>query len=493
MNQLLQNRYNELGMEEVKQLKHRLRDSPKALRLIELLETRRGRKINTVDAVDYLYEGESGTFEVLRNRFFKLRKQLISMMEQSTSPAGSAAGLSLLPLEEKLYRCRQLISENHFQLARTELRALITECKNLNVFEVLPDAISQLIYCNMALNVLRENEGLTNELAEASAVLHDFRVMQSLSRKVYLCAIARTPGDAAVLFQQLRRYAIRRSAFPRFRMLYHFTVFTYGNGMPMVTAKSAARHLTALKALMTEHPDMPCGYYEPNYTSLLQFYFKMGEGTTMFLRGDVQGCYRAFTEAWEIQERIPNLRIRKSESHFANKIAIEIATGRYREALKTAEDLIEFQKEQRQEEKRLKAYAEIATIYSYAWPSLKCPNPEFIANQLKSYVAILRKTDSPLIGDALSTQAIFSFFCGDFKKAAKLISMEEAARVFRVMGMEIYCQIFRLNLSSTPAEIGAVKKELEKKLHAAISSDTVFGLRRAANMIRLLEESIKKQ
>src|ERR1041385_5871622 len=184
MNSLLQNRYNELGKEEIFLLRKRISDSPRALLLFDFLEKRKEKKINTNDAVDFIYKGDSEKFEVVRNRFFKLRKQVIDLINDS-GKSSSANGMLLLPLEEKLYRCRQLISENHFQLAKNELRQLIAECREANIFEILPEAIGQLIYCNMAMNVLKENEKLLTELNEASSLLNDLRQMQVLSRKIY--------------------------------------------------------------------------------------------------------------------------------------------------------------------------------------------------------------------------------------------------------------------------------------------------------------------
>jgi hypothetical protein len=490
MNQVLQNRFNELGAGELQQLKYRLQASPRALRLLELLDRRRERKINTFDAVDYLYKDTPGeTFEILRNRFFKLRKQLLGLMRASET--GTKSGVQLLPLEEKLFRCRQLIAENHFQVARNELRELVNECRQQNIFELLPESISQLIYCNMAMNVLKENEKLTDELSAASLLLTDFRQMQVLSRKAYLCMHSRNYKRVLEIMQQMRRVTIRRSAFPRFKLFYHFVVLNHTSARPGVSTKSAARHLSSLKNLVAKFPAMPAGYYEPHAAAIMQFYIKIGEGTQNYMKGNTQVCYRLFKEAWEIQERIPNLRVRRSESHFSNRIAIEVATGRYRDALKTAESLIEFQKEQRQEEKRLKGYAEIAVIYSYAWPSIKCPDPEFISGQLKAYTAMLKKSGSQAYGDALSTQAIFYFFSKDFKAAKKISSIPAARQVFDLLDLGIYNRVLALNPSAKKAVIGEIKRDCAKQLHAAVSSDRIFSLKRVQQMLVLLETTEK--
>jgi hypothetical protein len=491
MNQLLQSRYNELGPDEIVQLRHKLSGSPRALLLFDLLEKRRDKKINISDAVDFIYKGETESFETLRNRFFKLRKQVIGYFEEGGQNKNSG-GFTLLPLEEALYKSRQLISENHFQLARQELRQLITACRQQNIFELIPDALGQLIYCNMAMNVMKDNEKLLDEITDASLLLHDLRTAQATSRKVYHYVVSKNYIRIPALLRQLRRLAIMRAGFPRFRLLYHFTVTSYTMGIPGFSTRAHARHLGSLKNLMAKYPGMPAGYYEPNGAALMQFYVMNSEGMHLFMKGDVASCYKYFRDSWEIMERTPNLRIRKADSYFSNRIAIEIATGRYREALKTAEDLIEFHKEQRQEEKRLKGYAEMAVIYTYAYPAMKCPNPDFIISQLKSYISVLKKNDSPMLADGLSTLAIFYFMQGDWKAAKKIAEMSSSKEVFQKMNLDIYNELLVLSPSSAQEKILTLKVRLEKQLHVAVSSDLVFSLRRALNLLELLEQNRKE-
>ena len=488
MNQLLQSRYNNLGADEIFQLRHKLTDSPRALLLLDLLEKRRDKKINISDAVGFIYKDDKESFETLRNRFFKLRKQTLEYFEDSDATKTSG-GFSLLPLEESVYKSRQLISENHFQLAKTELKQLVSECRRLNILELLPEALSQLVYCNMAMNVLKENEKLFDELTHASLLLNDLRHAQTSARKIYNCVLTKQYTRIPVLLRQLRRLAIMRAAFPRFKILYHFTVAVHTVGIPGFSTRAHARHLGALKKLMIKYPGMPAGYYEPNGAALMQFYLLNAEGTHLFMKGDVATSYNFLREAWDIMERTPNLRVRRSDSYFGNRIAIEIATGRYREALKTAEDLIEFQKEQRQEEKRLKGFAEMAVIYSYAYPLMKCPNPEFVISQLKSFVSVLRKNESMMLGEGLSTLAIFYFMNGEWKAAKKIMEQQITQEVFNKMNLSIYNKLLVMSPSSGAEKISVIKAEIEKLLHKSVSSDLVFSYRRALSMLAILSEN----
>jgi hypothetical protein len=474
MNNVLQSGYDLLRAEEKRDLRQRLADSPRAILLLDFLEDRKGKKFNTVDAVNTVYGDErEEEFTTLRNRFFKLRKHIIETLDQNSGNAG--AGVSLLPLEEELFRCRQMIGQNHFQQADKHLKVLIAECKRLNVFELLPEAYNQIVYANLALNNFREHERNLRDLEESSKLLDDMRSMQVMSRRIYLGAITRNTKEVVKQLQAMRRIVLRRSAFPRYELFYHFVVVTNAPSVPGYSGKGHARHLASLKKLIAKHPGMPSGHYEPNGAALMQYYLLVADGSHHFMRGDVQTCYNLFKESWDIMERIPNLKLRKSESNFKNRIA---------------HDLIEFQKENKNEEKRMSGYAELAVVYSYAYPTLKCPDPEFLARQLKAFTSLLRREKSVQIGDGLSTQAIFAFMNKDWKLAKSLMQNKSAQEVFSSMDLDIYNEVLILSPASGAGKIKEVKKRAQTLLDKSFSSDRVYSLRRVVNLMGILENSL---
>jgi hypothetical protein len=486
MNNVLQSGYDILRAEEKRSLRQRLSDSPRAILLLDFLEERKGKKFNTIDAVNTVYSDESEEeFTTLRNRFFKLRKHIIETLDQSSGTTGS--GVMLLPLEEELFRCRQMIGQNHFQQADKQLKALIAECKRLNVFELLPEAYNQIVYANLALNNFKEHERNLRGLEESSKLLDDLRSMQVLSRRIYLAAITRNTKGVVKELQAMRRIVLRRADFPRYELFYHFVVVTNAPSVPGYSGKGHARHLASLKKLNAKYPGMPAGHYEPNGTALMQYYLLVADGSHQFMQGDVQACYNLFRESWDIMERIPNLKLRKSESNFKNRISIEVATGRFRDAVKTAHDLIEFQKENKNEEKRMNGYAELAVVYSYAYPMLKCPDTEFISRQLKAFTALLKREKSVQLGDGQSTQAIFAFMNKDWKLANSIMQHKTAQDVFTSMDLGIYNEILVMNPSTPIEKIKEVKKRTQSLLDKSFSSDRVYSLKRVMSLISILE------
>lgn len=489
MNNVLQSGYDQLRAEEKRNLRQRLVDSPRAILLLDFLEERKGKKFNTVDAVNTVYSDERDEeFTTLRNRFFKLRKHIIETLGQGAE--GTATNAVLLPLEEELYKCRQLIGANHFTQAAKQLKALIAECKRLNIFELLPDAYNQLVYTNLATNNFKEHESNLKNLEDSSKLLDDLRTMQVTARRVYIGAVQRDTAEVMKHLQAMRRIVLRRSAFPRYELFYHFVVITNAAAVPGYSGKGHARHLAAMKKLTAKFPDMPAGSYEPNGAALMQFYLLVADGAHQFMRGDVHGCYNLFRQSWDIMERVPNLKLRKSESSFRNRIAIEVATGRLREAVKTAHDLIEFQKENKNEEKRLNGYAELAIIYSYSYPAMKCPDPEFLSRQLKSYTALLRREKSDQLGLGLSSQAVFAFLNKDWKLAASVMKNEAAKKVFSSMDLSVYNELLLMSPSTPPEKVKELKKRVQSMLDKSLSSDRVYSLKRALSLLKILEEEM---
>lgn len=490
MNNVLQSGYDLLRTEEKRDLRQRLAGSPRAILLLDFLEERKGKKFNTVDAVNTVYsDARDEDFSTLRNRFFKLRKHIIATLEQNS--AGAVSGVSLLPLEEELYRCRQMIGQNHFGQACKELKALIAECRQLNVFELLPEAYNQLVYANLALNNFKEHERNLRDLEEASKLLDDMRSMQITSRRVYLGAVTRNSNEVTKHLQAMRRVVLRRSAFPRFELFYHFVVVTNSPSVPgYYSGKGHARHLAALKKLIAKYPGMPSGHYEPNGAALMQYYLLVADGSYQFMRGDVHACYNLFKESWEIMERIPNLKLRKSESNFRNRISIEVATGRFRDAVKSAHDLIEFQKEHKNEEKRMNGYAELATVYSYAYPMLKCPDPDFLARQLKAFTALLKRGNPVQVGEGLSTQAVFAFINKDWKLANSIAVQKPVQDLFSSLDMGVYNELLVLSPASDMATVKELKKRIHGLLDKSFTSDRVYSFKRALSLLSIVENEL---
>lgn len=494
MNNLIREEYLRLPVVTRQQLQREFSDSPKMLRLLRLLEQSADKKFGVHEAVSYVYEDEEKkeSFEVLRNRFFKLRKKLAEALERkgSGTEEGEVSGINLLPLEQEYYRCRALIQNNHYQEARRRLEKLASECWRMNIFELLPDTINQLIYCNFALNVFRDNKSLYKQFEDASALLAALNEQRLCARKAYEQVATHGYIRARPFVGRMKVIAQQHKNYPRFEMYYQFSAFTLGTGTYGNDVRVLARHYNRIRELIQRHPDIPPAFYEQHAAEMIQYYLHTAQGFYAFQRGDVEECYRCFMESWNIAEATPGFRIKKSDSQYSNRITIEIATGRFSEALATAEELLEFLKDQKEEERRLKAYAEMVQVYTYAYPKLKPASPEFLLRKMDEYLKVLKSDKDPMYGRQLGMKAVLLLHLGEIKQAVKIGLQPEAIAGFEAQRVPVYTEIFRMaGRHHTPAELQALRKKIEVDYGKSKDAGTTYTLKRALVLVDQLAKN----
>jgi|GEM_PF-3412301 len=485
MNNFIREEYQRLPQVSREQLRRQFTGSPKMLRLLDLLE--QPKKFGTYEAVHHVYEEDTEAFEVLRNRYFKLRKKLAEVLEQGGGGEAADAGVSLMPLEQEFYRCRTLVQNNHFQEARRRLEKLVSECWERNIFELLPDALNQMLFCNFAMNIFRDNKRVYDQLAEANSLLNSLNEQRLSARRAYEETLLSGYEKARPFVARLKTIALQHKNYPRFELYYQFTAFTLGTGSRGNDVRVLARHWNRVQELLKKYPDVPAAFYEPHSVEMMQSYLYTAQGFYAFQRGDVEECHRCFMLSWDIHDRTPGLRIRRTDSQFVNRIAIEVATGRFREALQTAEQMLEFFKDQREEEKRLKAYAEMVQVYTYAWPQLKPHNAEFLLGKLDEYIKVQRRDNLPTYGLNIGLKAVFLLQLGEPAKAARLGRMPETREGFERTQVPVYNEIFDLaGKKASPEKVEELRKNIQQLYGKAKEAGLIYALKRALALVDLL-------
>lgn len=489
MNTLLQDRFSGLSSLRLQELKNRSQSAPKHAELIRFLELKKQKRFTTTEIVEYLYPDAQIKFETRRNRYFKLRKEFLEWME-SGGESTNATAIKLLEGEERFLECRRLVSENHLQLALNKLNDLLDYARKLNIFEIISDALALKMYVLMALSKLSEANKTADELITESEILKDFHVAQALSRKAYLVAVGRDRKKTTAYLQRLLALSRKHKAHPRFRMMYHFSSFANLSTFPGSTNASTLRHLSAIKKILKQTPEMPANAYEPNGSEIIEYHLSIGESTLRFMRGDLDECYELYVRAGKLQDTVPNLRWRKSESFYANKVMIEIATNRLKEALQTCDDLITFHKDQSHDAGRNKGYVLKALVYTYGYPNLNCKDPDFLIERAKTYIKVNEKAANKVDVEAKYHLAVFLFMLGRTEEARKLIRDPEVMQVVNASGAPVYYDLLHLSNASTQEEIQLLRSRIKQEINAAVSTDVVYSLQRAE---RLLEGFLKGQ
>lgn len=468
-------------------LRTRLSKSPKALQFIRMLEQSPGRKFKPADFMEALYP-EKIAFETKRNRYFKLRKHIYTLLYEQPETAAARSTYDLLPYEQALFDARELISKNHYGMARKALNQLLADCTRDNIFELLPEIYSQLVFCHMALNDMNNYANLLNDMLEASRKLGQLRRAQYHSRMVYAAVVRREFSEVKQHMQALLKIAQQHSDSPRFRMCYHFTAINYTSILPDLNLVQYRQHIHKLKQYIIKYPGMPAAYYEPGWELLLRFYMHHAEAMYSFVTGDFHVSHRAFTDAALILEKGGNMRIKKTESFFINKIMSGIAVGNFNDALATAEALIAFQKDQKKDESRFKGYEQVIIIYTYAYPALKCPNPEFYIARMDEYISLLKKTDATLYARALASYAVFLFICGKWKKAKAIARMESCRNVYRELHLELYIDLLEMNPATPKEKIKKLEQHVQTLLLQDLTPDRVISIRRVEQLLQVLKQ-----
>ncbi|MCA6364916.1 MAG: hypothetical protein IM638_17930 [Bacteroidetes bacterium] len=484
MNNELRLRFSLLSAAEKADLRRRLSDSPKSLLLLDWLQKKGSKPLNTVEIVDVLYNSSEAPFATRRNRFFKLRAELLRLMSNETE--GKSNGL--LPLEEKLLHCRQLTIDKQFGNADTHLRSLIAECRSRNIFELLPEALLLQMQCAQSINLVHETPALLSQLTEARQLLDVLRQLQGLNRLSYYHSINNNVGGINECIEQMRRIMLRHPHWPRFRLLYHFTAFNNRVAHPSINSRNVMHHHKQVKLLAREFPDMPCMNYEKNGAALLQQYLLNGEATWLFLRGKISESYARFKQCWELQERLQGTRSILTDSYFNNRISVETAAGYFSEALKTASAYMEFLNSQHNQERKLMGVAVLTNIYTYAWPKHKAPDPDFLLRGLNNYARLLQKNENPQLATLQATQAIFAFQCAQWKLAQKLAVLPHVKQLFTTSGIGAYNKLLLMHPGTPRAEIKKLKQEIETALFNPHQPIVTFSNERALRMIAFLQQ-----
>ncbi len=495
MNTYIREAYLQLPEVSRENIRRQFAGSPKMLLLLDFLAHAKQKSFSVHEAVAFIYPEENGTtsFNVLRNRFFKLRKKLAEAIESGVSENAGTA-VVLLPLEEEYFRCRTLIQNNFFLTARQRLEQLISTCWERNIFELLPDALSQVIFCSAQLNMLDDNPRHYRELQEAAALLQALHRQRLYARQAQEAAMKQGFRQARKFVNKMQPAAKKYRKYPRFNLYYQFTAFTLGAGTFGSDFRVLPRHQKRVQEITRRHPEMPVAFYEAHSPELIRYMMATSEAMFAYRRSDAETCYQCMLEAWNIAAQVPGLRVRKSELHYSNRIAIEIASGRYHEALKTADDMLLFLKDQKDERNRLMGYAKTMLTYTFAFPKLKPANPGFLVQKVKELLRLLQKQKpkSLFYNEILLTLVVFLIQNDQLAEAATISATAAFSEALKEDDMLVHADlVVYAHQKKTALTAAAIRKKAESQYSKAQDINKSAAIKRALVLLDFLEKRKK--
>lgn len=422
MNQRLWILYQQLDKKGKQKLQESFADAPVMQRLIDFLNAC-SSDFQTPKAVRSIYAAAvpDTDFAQLTNRFYKLRKQLLQWLLREL-----IGHVEILPAAaQELVYIRHLFLQNRYRLVVPLLERLAAECEIQNIFELLPEVLS--LWLRSLQSVQPEDlpaiEKLERRLGEA------LDLQANWQKALYQDRLAYRAAQYPEALSRLKRLAQKYKAYPRFRLLYHFTAFVRGAfqlEMAKKNSNAISRHLNNFKAYRAEQPNMPVLYYEPYYQERSRWRLYIAEAALLFLQRQYPEAAQILHQRAEEMKALPDLPAQASEALYRNSAHIYLAAGAIREAEEQLQQLLDFQTQQNLNSALETTYSDLANLYIYAFPQLLCKQYKSLDTILEGYVHNFRKKNAPL--KAAGNQAIrvnLAVVTGRYEKAWLLWQAEE--------------------------------------------------------------------
>lgn len=387
MSKELYDAYHKLNDSAKNELRMKLKDSPLASSFMHFLDRIKNRNFKNREAVEFIYKDEqqSAPYAVLENRYFKLRKKFTEEMQGS----GHEQPGQFTEEETHLAVCRQLLVDNRKDEAYNQLSKLANDCREKNIFEMLPQIIDNMIFCNQTLNRLDRNESLYPLQEKAIGLQADCYRMQALARKVYEINFKRGVKHAKKELEEIKDLSLKHKAYPRFAMCYHHVSLYYklGSRDYLQDMQVISRHFRQFKELNSKHPDMPLVSYRKNYQAYQHMHYGQIQIFYHYNRMEFEEAYQAMKEMWElVNSGDPTYALLKTESIFYNMFSAQEMTERYAAAEKTVEAYHQFLKDNKHTSKLLYVHVLQAMLRVAAFKKGRPEDLGFLLQKTEEYL-----------------------------------------------------------------------------------------------------------
>ena len=496
MNKDLHDAYKKLTDIKKSELNYKFKDSPVGLRLIDFLEKCNNRNYKNTDAVAFIYkeDKEKAAYNVLENRYFKLRKKMFDELKDSSNFQSN----QLLTHEQLiLYRCKNITSGNNKESAYKELTELEKQCWAKNIFELLPDVIDQLIFCNQSFNRSEKNKVLYERLQKANELNCDINRCILVCRQIYEINFAKGISFAKRELAILKELAEKNKNYPRFLMCYHHVSLYYklGSSDYLVYQQVVSRHLTTFKKLFAKNPDIPLVSYKVHYISNQHFHFNQITMFYHFNRCEFNEAYESMKGAWDLVHSNDSiLKIYKTESLYYNLLTAQCMAGRYTEANETSNLFVTFLKENNQTEKLSFAYVQKARVISESYPQTFKMDINFLMGQVDEYIKKVKKTDNvqASLDETLVLKMKLLLLLKDYEKAEKLMKDDLVKKyLMAVRSYDLISDLILLLLndnSNRSILLTDLAKRVQQVRHKATTPGDYMNLNWISNHIHYLQK-----
>ena len=440
MNNILVDTFNKLTDTQRTELRRKYKDSAIGLRLFEFLSTVKENDFKTAHAVEHIYNtAKAEEYSVLENRYFKLRKKMLDDLQALSKDAGAP---QLLAEEEAiLNQCKYLVSTGEKKEAYKRLTELERRCWERNIFELLPQILDNLIFCNQAFNELDKNKALYTRMEEAIALQYDIYRVNILSRQVYDVFFTKGLTHAKSQFNSLKELAEKNKKYPRFLMCYHYMSLYYKASAPEYfnNMQVVSRHLTEFKKLYEVHQQVPLMNYRANYAKHFHFHFNQITAFFHNNRCEFEDAYQCVKKMWDLATSADSVyKHYKTEALYANLMQVQNLTGRYKDAFETCNTYTNFLKGNNHLDRLPFVNMLKALLYVSAWPQTFKMEADYLHEQVDEYLKLVKKQDSAefTYAQALMVKAQLYVTQSKFDKAKTLFKKPEVTALLKELKVD---------------------------------------------------------
>lgn len=464
MNEELYTLFKELNSESVKTLLYVFKDAPKMQLLIAFLEEQQ-EHFGTPKVVRAIYgeELDSTDFNILSNRYHKLRQTLIDWLYQFLKKTSNFTTRE----EQEVDFLKYLVSKNQFQVALQRATDLEERLWANNIFELLPDLIHLIIFCRQSLAHSKEEIVLSEKkLDEAIDLNYQLQRLQSLYQKFY----ARLEVEEyKSLLNEIRKIITSYKNCPRFQLIYSYTAFSRGNFIQEIVKTSSnalIRHLNQMEEIRKQFPEMPFVFLSLPRAKSMHAKLLVLKSIFCFHKGKFQEAAQELRELDLLKKNNPNIEFPESEGVLRNSISIYIGNQQFEIAMELCEDLEQFYQKNGHLEKMDWVLYEQSLVYFFQFPKGDLNAMKEHRKKLE-----LKNPDSPLQSILLVAQAWLDLALG---KALTSLQLEKIKWFHEMNGNVINIQLID-NLSKNIAQknhkgiqtaIKDIQRQMKEKLDA---------------------------
>lgn len=347
MNEELYMLFGEMNQEGMKAVEYAFKRSSKMFRFVLFLRDLETTTFKTQKAISVIYKEELGKidYKKLINRYYKLRQELIKWLYNYFKKIDKISTEE----EQSLNFIQYLMNKNQYKDALEQLQELELKCMELNIFELLPTIMGNIMTCLWSSDfsiVKRSNQAIIEEYLDKQqkAVVwnHDLQRIQYLKN-----VLQESEGieDFQQTLGKIRRIIKKHPEFPRFVMVYHYNAFVKGtmNTAVLNTASNAIlRHLNQLEKLRKQYPKIPLLKLQREGAKVDDYSILAVKATIFCSQGQFAKSAAAVKEKDILSKKNPELPFKISASMLKNDLIFLSANQQHSAALLKWEELARF-------------------------------------------------------------------------------------------------------------------------------------------------------